>query len=92
MQLPDEALWIGEKLPVPGVARPACGGVACFGYVPIHVDNTDSQWNFVVSKLIHQLQQLIGGISPETAPPIAQRPARQQTRFAAYFLMVDDCR
>ena len=51
--------------------------------VPIHVDDGNGDGNPIVGKIIHQIQILLLRIRPITAPPVAQRPAREHRRAPA---------
>ncbi len=80
----NETGRVGEEVAVPGVARPATGGIAGVGEVPIHVDNAHGKRHIVGLELVHQAEQFVGGIGPITAPPVAQRPARNHRRGASH--------
>ena len=75
VQEAQEAGRVGEQLAVPGVAGPAGAGVAGLGDVPLHVDDAHRERDLVRFEVEHQAGQLVLGIGPEAAPPVAQRPA-----------------
>ncbi len=82
MEPGDEVGWVGEERLVPGVARPTTDALADIDQVPIHVNDTDRQRDIVGAEVGHQRPQVGISIGPVAAPPIAQRPARQQRRVA----------
>ena len=78
----DEARRIGEEIGIPGVARPPADALAHVDQMPVHVDDADRQRHVVVAELGHQRPQVSVAVGPVAAPPVAQRPARQQRRAA----------
>ncbi len=72
----NEAVRIGEELSVPGVAGPAIGGVAGFGDVPVHVDDADRERNLLGAEFLHQGFQIVLGVGPVAAPPVAKDVTR----------------
>ena len=79
----NEAGRVGEEVAIPGVASPAASGIAGVGEVPIHIHNAHGQRHIVGLKLIHQPSSSACRVSPETAPPVAQCPARNHGRGAS---------
>jgi hypothetical protein len=77
MQPFDESRGIGEKIIVPRITCPAVNTFAHIDQMPIHVNDTDRQGDFVSAKFSHQTAQLLIAVGPVATPPIAQRPARQ---------------
>jgi len=82
MQEAEKPIRVGKERPVPGVTCPAAALVAGLRDVPVHVDDTDRQRYPVRFEVFDQGSQLGFRVGPVAAPPVAQRPARDQRRRA----------
>jgi len=82
MQETEKPIRVGKERPVPGVTCPAAALVAGLRDVPVHVDDTDRQRYPVRFEVFDQGSQLGFRVGPVAAPPVAQRPARDQRRRA----------
>ena len=90
----------GEQLLLPGVARPAdalsvlvLGGIFLAqapGLVPVHVDDQHVDRNVDRLEFLHQVDELVVGILPVAAPPIADGVLRGQRRTACDELEVGE--
>jgi hypothetical protein len=98
VQFLEQRLMVGKQRGVPAVARPTVRSAVRFvvqavcrnaerfvnhDMVPVDIDDGDADGDSVVGKVVHQVEILLLGIRPVAAPPVAQRPARQNGRFSA---------
>lgn len=79
MEPPGKPLRVREKLPVPGVARPAgAQGWVDVHQMPVHVHHGHGERQVLGGKSLHQRQVFSLGIAAKAAPPATQSVAWQQ--------------
>ena len=94
MELAEQAFGIGKQVTVPGIAGPAYALSELVhmvfprtlrpGLVPVHVDDHHVHGNLPVAELLAERQQLVGGIRPVAAPPVAEHELRGKGNLSGH--------
>ena len=78
----EELAIVGEEVFVPVPARPSATSLLADG-VPVHVDDEDVERDVVLAKPPHQITEVLVGVAPVAAPPIAKGIARRHRHTAS---------
>ena len=98
MQFCQQALRIGNKVAVPGVAGPAAPLAELVvpkalvhrlpGLVPVHIDDEHIGRDVTLAHIFGELEELLVGVDPVAAPPIPEYEPGRQGDIASHLCKV----
>ena len=85
MEFSKKTLRIREEFFIPAIAGPAAAvfWIHIVYTVPVHIDNSNREWNVLFVEVFHQFHIRCFTVTPVTAPPVSKCKSRKHRSFAA---------
>ena len=90
MEFSKKTLRIREEFFIPAIAGPAAAvfRIHIVYTVPVHIDNSNREWNVLFVEVFHQFHIRCFTVTPVTAPPVSECKSRKHRSFAAKVIKI----